>query len=214
MAVKQGSLLSTLKDTPAKARKIWISCARAGKTRRHHRRTAVQVVPQGQKWQYHSPPSDPYTGPSMTGSQDAAAGGLPIPGAAGAGPLANTGLSRLPTTRSASEKDSPQLGAPHSLGDMGGGDRQQESSQLLREARAALAKGDAQRATLLVGQARHLGLTYPLNADSPDKVDALIGKAATFSQGPASRHRRGHVHTRIRAVPAGSGDWFGRIWRL
>ena len=61
-----------------------------------------------------------------------------------------------------------------------------ESSQLLREARAALAKGDAQRATLLAGQARQLGLNYPLNADSPDKVEALIGKAAPFSQGPAA----------------------------
>ena len=187
VSVKQGSLLSTFKDTPAKARQDLDQLrAEQGKPKGTTTGPLSKLFHKDKNGRATRPPSDPYSGPSMTGSQDAAAGGLPNPGAAGAGPLANTGLSRLPTTRSASEKDSPQLGSPHSLGDMGGGDRQQESSQLLREARAALAKGDTQRATLLAGQARHLGLTYPLNADSPDRVDALIGKAATFSQGPGA----------------------------
>ena len=60
------------------------------------------------------------------------------------------------------------------------------SRQLLQEARAALAKGDSHRATLLVGQARQLGVNYPLNADSPDKIEALIAKAAAFAKGPAA----------------------------
>ena len=69
---------------------------------------------------------------------------------------------------------------------MGGNNRQLRSAELLREARKTLAKGDAQRATLLVGQAKQLGLEYPLNADSPDKVEALIRRASAFSQGPAA----------------------------
>ena len=60
------------------------------------------------------------------------------------------------------------------------------AAELLREARKALAKGDAQRATLLAGQAKQLGLEYPLNADSPDKVEALIRSSSTFAQGPAA----------------------------
>ncbi len=40
--------------------------------------------------------------------------------------------------------------------------------------------------SLFVGQAKQLGLEYPLNADSPDKVEALVRKASVFSQGPAA----------------------------
>ena len=66
-----------------------------------------------------------------------------------------------------------------------GGDRQQRASELLLGARQALARGDVQRATLLTGQAKALGLSYPANADSPARVEAIVQQAAMFAKGPA-----------------------------
>ncbi len=61
-----------------------------------------------------------------------------------------------------------------------------QSDRLLQDARLALAGGDAERAGQIVAQARQLKMAYPLNADSPDKVDSLVRQARAFAKGPAS----------------------------
>ena len=81
-----------------------------------------------------------------------------------------------------------------------GNERQTRSDELLHSARMALAKGDAQRAGILAAQAKQLGLTYPLHADSPDKVEALVRKAAAFAQGPTTGRRcRTPTHATLRS---------------
>ncbi|MCO6455221.1 MAG: general secretion pathway protein GspD [Pirellulaceae bacterium] len=55
---------------------------------------------------------------------------------------------------------------------------------LLGVARQALAAGNYPQAMNLVAQARQLGAVYPLNADSPDKVEAHIREARNFAAGP------------------------------
>ncbi|MHB8956277.1 MAG: type II secretion system protein GspD [Pirellulaceae bacterium] len=187
LPVKQGALLSTFKDSPSKARQDLDELrAKQGRSQAGAAGPLSKLFPKDKAASGPNLPSDPYASPGLTNPYAAAADGRQLPGAPAAGPLTGVGLSRLPTTRSANEKDGLAAGPTRSLGDMNGQNRQAWSSERLREARAALAKGDTQRAQLLVGQARELGLTYPLNADSPDRVDALINKAATFSQGPAA----------------------------
>ncbi|MHB8969733.1 MAG: type II secretion system protein GspD [Pirellulaceae bacterium] len=183
MAVKQSSLFFTLKDSPAKARQD-LDGLRAKQGKPKAAAGPLSKLFHSDKGGATSPPSDLYGGQSLALPQAGIPGGLNAAGR----PLAGPGPSRLPTTRSASESDGQALGSTRSLGDMGGSDRQARSSDMLRDARAALARGDAQRASLLVEQTRNLGLTYPLNTDtdSPDKADALIRRAAKFSQGPAA----------------------------
>lgn len=58
-----------------------------------------------------------------------------------------------------------------------GGDQRGQSDALLRDARRALANRDVRQAAQFTAQARQLGVNYPLNEDSPDKVDQLVKKA-------------------------------------
>ena len=50
---------------------------------------------------------------------------------------------------------------------------QEQSQALLLGARRALAAGQQQQALQLIAQAKKLGITYPLHADSPLKIEAL-----------------------------------------
>jgi general secretion pathway protein D len=56
------------------------------------------------------------------------------------------------------------------------------SDAMLRQARLALAVGDAQRAHNLVMQARQDQIRYAANEDSPDRVEAAIAKFAEISR--------------------------------
>jgi general secretion pathway protein D len=183
MNVKPDPLFARFKDTPAKARKD-LEALRAGqgKPKSAASRPLSKLFNKDKAAAGPLPPSDPYTGQSS--ASPLGAPGNPSSTAARQG--ANDGLTRLPNTASASEMSLPGQGATLSLGDMAGNNRQLRSTELLREARKALAKGDTQRASLLVGQVKQLGLEYPLNADSPDKVESLVRKASVFSQGPAA----------------------------
>jgi general secretion pathway protein D len=66
-----------------------------------------------------------------------------------------------------------------------------QSDELLRSARRALAVGDVRRATELVAKARQLQVRYSLADDSPEKVEATIGRFnevnAQGKNGEASR---------------------------
>jgi len=177
MNVKSDPLLARFKDTPAKARKdLEAMRAEPGKPRAAASSPLTKLFLKD-KAAGQPLPTDPYSGQAARDNGVAATA---------AGPGTNENLERLPNTASASEMSLPRPGATLSLGDLGGNNRQLRSAELLREARKALAQGDASRATLLASQAKQLGLDYPLNADSPDKVDALIRKASVFSQGPPS----------------------------
>jgi len=173
--VKPDPLLAPFKDTAEKARKDLESMrAKAAKPKSAASRSLSRLFNRN-SGASERPPADPYTRP-QPGAPGAAPGGSP----------ASDPLSRLPNTASASEMSLPQSGASLSLNDAAGNDRQRRSTELLQDARKTLAKGDAQRASLLVAQAKQLGLEYPLNADSPDKVEALIRQASGFSQGLAA----------------------------
>jgi general secretion pathway protein D len=78
------------------------------------------------------------------------------------------------------------LGTPAAVPQKANAAERARSEQLLLEARQALAKGNANRAQLLVQQARQLNLDYPLHADSPQHVEALVQKARAFAAGPAA----------------------------
>lgn len=175
--VKSDPLLAPFKDTPAKVRKDLSAMraepgrSKAGALSRLWNRDGTDAGSQ--------PPTDPYHR-ERPGTPPAGSGPWPAPAQAG------DPLSRLPNTATASEMSLPRQGATLSLEDAAGQSRQMRSAELLCEARKTLARGDAQRAALLVGQAKQLGLEYPLNADSPDKVDALVRKATVFAQGPAA----------------------------
>ena len=201
--VKPDPLLAPFKDTPAKARKDLDALrSEQGKPKSAASSPLSKLFNQDRRRAGQQPPSDPYTRPVVgcTGHRGA---GTSAPAAF---PGATEAMTRLPNTASASEMSLPRQGATLSLGDTAGNNRQLRSAELLREARKTLAKGDAPRAMLLVGQAKQLGLEYPLNADSPDKVEALIRRASVFSQGPAAGMDTARVHARIRPVPDGPVD--------
>lgn len=165
----QSSIFSPLKDTPAKARQDL----------EKQRRTAA------------SPKSDSAGPIAKLFHKDSAGNGAQPPadpyGAKSAGPPTGSAPSRLPTPHSLSDGAmAAQSGMPGAGMGPAGNDRQLRSRQLLQEARSALAKGDSQRASLLIGQAGQLGVNYPPNADSPEKINALIEKATTFANGPAA----------------------------
>ena len=65
---------------------------------------------------------------------------------------------------------------------------QEQSHALLLGARRALAAGQQQQALQLIAQAKKLGITYPLHADSPLKIEALarrISQSAAEATAPA-----------------------------
>lgn len=154
-------LFARFKDTPAKVRqdleKLRERAAQPD-TKSAHPLARLLHREQNQP----QPPTDPYAG-GVEGV--AAATGVRAPAVGGAATPASV-ASPSPTT-------GPDVA-----------ERQQRSSELLLAARQTLAKGDAARANLLVAQARKLQLTYPLNADSPDRVEVLVRKASAFAQGP------------------------------
>ncbi len=94
------------------------------------------------------------------------------------------GGNRLPTTDTSRPTTAPAAGRLTS--GPGKGPTQVRSRDLLLAAREALANGDTQRAELLVGQCKGLGLTYPMHEDSPEKIETLIRKAKSFGHGPAN----------------------------
>ena len=104
-------------------------------------------------------PTDPFASRQATlrnatvdRQQPAAGGNRPVP--ARPGIQAAPGSLQAPATR--------QPLAP-----------QQQSQTLLLAARRALAAGNQQQALAMIDRAKKLGITYPLHADSPIKVEAL-----------------------------------------
>ncbi len=185
--VKYDPLFARFKDTPAKARKDLEELrGRHGAAETKASNPLTRLFNRDQDQQ---PPADPYGKPADAASpvaQPSAAGRGSLPPA---GSVANS-LSRLPATTDLQAGSGPQM-VPALSGGMPAASpvndpRQQHSSQLLLAARQALAKGNAQQAGLMTAQAKRLGLTYPLTADSPEKVEALVRKAAVFAQGPGS----------------------------
>jgi phage shock protein A len=172
--VKYDPLFARFKDTPEKVRKD-LNALRADSG----------VTPSASEPRFprlfnrdaerDQPPVDPYGGPASEPIPDAAAGG-------GVPPQGATAMSGSPETG-----DGVGTKADH--------ERHQRSRELLLAARQALAKGDMQRASLLVGQANKLGLVYPDHADSPEHVASIVNRATGFTQGPAAGTDPG-VYTR------------------
>jgi general secretion pathway protein D len=162
----QGSIFSPLKDTPAKARQELEKLRRSAASPKSDSAGPIaKLFHKDGGGNAAQPPADPY------GGQPA---GLPA-----------TAPSRLPTPHTLSDGTmTAQGGMPEAGIGQAGNDRSMRSHQLLQDARVALAKGDSQRASLLIGQARQLGVNYPPNADSPDKIEALVSQAAAFAKGP------------------------------
>lgn len=167
--VKYDPLFARFKDTPAKARKDlekMRSSASAGEPAAKPANPLSRLFNREGEPQ---PPADPYGKPA----------GSPLPRtmspAAQAPATSGSMGSSLPSAATAG----PQI-APNSTGVQ----PHQRANEMLLSARQALAQGDAQRADLLVTQVRQMGLTYPLNADSPEKVETLVRQAAVFSRGP------------------------------
>ena len=109
-------------------------------------------------------PTDPFASRQATlrnatvdRQQPAAGGNRPVP--ARPGIQAAPGSLQAPATR--------QPLAP-----------QQQSQTLLLAARRALAAGNQQQALAMIDRAKKLGITYPLHADSPIKVEALARRAS------------------------------------
>ena len=119
-------------------------------------------------------------------------------------PKATSGGAVASSTGATATSPSPKTGDGTGTGL--GDERHQRARELLLAARHALAKGDMQRASLLVGQAKNLDLVYPDQADSPDHVASIVNRAAGFAQGPAAGTDPRRVHPGIRSVLAGPSD--------
>jgi hypothetical protein len=86
------------------------------------------------------------------------------------------------------ERAPAAFGPPAPLGlDAADGDveaTRRQSDTLLHAARVALAMDDLDRSQQALAQVRELGLLYPINADTPDKVERLIRETRNFAAGP------------------------------
>jgi general secretion pathway protein D len=175
------ALLTPFRDTPAKVRQDLEEMRNeSSRPKPGLPGPLSKLFPKSQASQ---PAADPYTRHLTTAPTPAAATGS---GTTTPAQPAGSNLARLPQTSTASEQGGGNAtGAVLSLADMGSADREFRSVEMLREARLALAKGDAQRAALLSAQVRQMGLTFAPQADSPDAVDGLVQQANRFSQGPA-----------------------------
>ncbi len=159
--VKYDPILAQFKDTPEKVRKDLDAKRAAGDKASPKTGSAFsKLFPKKDS----APPSDQYGG-SPAGSRLTDSSSFPV---AAGNATASGGTFPAPT---ASQSGPSPAG-------------QSKSQQLLLAARQALSNGDANKATLLTGQAKQLGLTYPLHADSPEKVETLIRKAQGFAAGP------------------------------
>lgn len=167
---KYDPLFARFKDTPAKVRKE-LEEMRARGPRGEETSTAsnplARLFKRGQEKPL--PPEDRYG--ERAGFQAQAK----------SPPVAAAGRA---VQRGANATESLSAGTMTSAAAGAGKGERQRGNQLLLDARQALAKGDTQRAGLLVSQARKLGLSYPMNADSPEKVEALVKRAAVFAKGP------------------------------
>ncbi|MFO7901313.1 MAG: hypothetical protein R6U98_01525, partial [Pirellulaceae bacterium] len=178
--VKDDPLFARFKDTPAKAREDlerMRSRGSGGDTESQFSNPLTRLFDRGE--QPSGPPADPY---GDSGESSATAMGSANSRGADT-PRTRPAASRPSAGEVASSSANPRTDDKQASGGQAGG-KQGRGTQLLLDARRALAKGDAQRAGLLVSQAKKLGVNYPINADSPDKVDALVKRAAGFSDGP------------------------------
>ncbi|MFW6168918.1 MAG: hypothetical protein ACODAD_00410 [Planctomycetota bacterium] len=168
--VKDDPLFARFKDTPAKARQD-LEQMRAGGSGGDNESKSSNPLARlfDREGTSSQPPMDPY-GDSAESPATAMGPASSRGGNASSSP--STASTRSSGTNASSQANPPT------------NDQQERGTQLLLEARRALAKGDAQRAGLLVSQADKLGGDYPINADSPDKVNALVEQAARFSKGP------------------------------
>ena len=187
--VKYDPLFARFKDTPAKVRKdLEAKRAEAGRGATGSTGALSRLFNKDKDNGETRPPSDPYGGQAASG----APAGMPNTQGPGSFPSASrpamNGMTRQPGAQATAGGLPPSAVGPRGsafpMGSAPDQDRQRHSDELLASARAALAKGDAQRAALFTGQAKRLGLVYPLNADSPDKVEALIQQAMIFAKGP------------------------------
>ncbi len=162
--VNYDPLFARFKDTPAKARKeLKKMQGRSSSDTASQASNPIKRLFSRNKGGT-APPSDPYGGRAVAQPPAAqTAASIPLP--------ASTTLGAPAMAGTAPRGPDPQ--------------RQQQSRELLQGARQALAKGDTQRAGLMIAQAKKLGLTYPLTADSPEKVKTLVLQAAIFAKGPS-----------------------------
>lgn len=169
-------LFARFQDTPAKVRKD-LEQMRAGAAEGDGKSQSANPLKRlfNRNQNQPQPPSDPY---GERAERSTSGAGSAMPGNDQASPRSSV-ASRQTKDGNGSSSNAAQ------------GAQRERGRQLLLDARRALAKGDTQRAGLLASQAKKLGLNYPVNADSPKKVETLVKRAAGFSNGPRASEEQG-----------------------
>ena len=152
--VRYDALFARFVDTPAKAR---------------HDLDRMRADRKSSSFQ---PPADPYGAAAQAGNAE----------------VSEPRVSRFPSADEpadvaapAADRNSSFSGASLPPSSVSSGTGVGDGSRRLLEARRALARGDLRAAVELTAQARSLNENYPLHADSPTKVEALLQRAQQFS---------------------------------